>query len=102
MGPIDHLWKALLLTAHDKACTSSEPFSTHAVQALPRMRDLMATWQRKAKLVWLLGCTSNASDAEMAAFAAYGDAIGPDKVPRSACCPAGTWTDRMDGPPTGC
>ena len=59
------------------------------MQALPRMRDLMATWQRKAKLVWLLGCTSNASDAELAAFAAYGDAVGPDKVPQSAFCPAG-------------
>ena len=39
-----------------------------------------AAWQRPAKLVWLLGCTSNASDADLASFAAYGHAIGPDKV----------------------
>ena len=34
----------------------------------------------RAGLVWLLGCSANVSDADLANFALYGNGIGPEKV----------------------
>ena len=40
----------------------------------------MADWQQPASLIWLLGCNSNVSQEALEDFAAYGSALGPDKV----------------------
>ena len=56
------------------------------------MGELVAGWQQPASLVWLLGCESNATQAQLADFAMYGDALGPDKVTQPAAVP---WEGRM-------
>ena len=60
-------------------------FVAHA-QSLRKLRqDVTARGlPQRAQYVWLLGCSTNVSDAQLDAFAMYGTGIGPEKVNLSA------------------
>lgn len=52
------------------------------LQSLKQLSGLLTAQDMddRAGLIWLLGCSANATDADLDSFMSYGHGIGPEKV----------------------
>ena len=57
-------------------------------QSLLRLSGLLEAQDMDGRVdfVWLLDCSANVADADLAQFASYGQGIGPEKASPPAIC----------------